>query len=89
MYEARNNNNYDHRSEDPVEGVPFKLTVNVSEEAPCSNLSEEMALLAKMESIDWDSFEYDFKLERSVLEECNSKIQHAMMSLLINGDNDT
>lgn len=68
--------------EDPVEGVPFHLTVRVSAEGGIDHLSEAMAVVARMESTDWDAYEYDFKLEHSVLDECSSKMQNAMLGLL-------
>lgn len=68
--------------EDPVEGVPFHLTVRVSSEGGVDHLSEAMAVVARMESTDWDAYEYDFKLEQSVLDECSSKMQVALLGLL-------
>ena len=60
--------------DDPLDGVPFKVTLNLSEEAPETSLSEAIAIVTRMEATDWDDYDYNFKLEQSVLDECNNKI---------------
>ncbi|XP_018024797.1 uncharacterized protein LOC108680484 isoform X2 [Hyalella azteca] len=70
--------------EDPTFGVPFKLTIEMDPASGSSELSEAMAVVARIQTIDWDQFDYNFKLEQNVLDECGAKLQNSMLDIINN-----
>ncbi|KAF2349290.1 UMA domain [Trinorchestia longiramus] len=66
--------------EDPMSGVPFKLTIDVDPTSGSRELSAAMAVVSRMQATDWDEFSYTFTLEQSVLQECSTKLQEIFLA---------
>lgn len=60
-----------------VDGIPFKLGSNVllEREAQSYDISSALQMISKINSFNWDEYEYSFELERSILKEFDSTEQ--------------
>ena len=65
---------FSNSHEDPLEDIPFKVNIQMSDEIPEDHLSEAIAVVTRMEATDWDEYQYNFKLEQSILQEWNSNL---------------
>jgi len=51
-----------------IDGVPFKLTVSEKGDAESREMTDALACTARLQAINWDAMEYDFRVEQSVLD---------------------
>lgn len=58
-----------------IDGVPFKLGSNVllQGDANSCDISSISQMITKINSFNWDEYEYSFQLEKSVLQEFSSR----------------
>ncbi|XP_071523934.1 uncharacterized protein [Panulirus ornatus] len=60
-----------------IDGIPFKLGSNVllESQTPSYDISSVTQMISKINSFNWDDYEYSFELERSILKEFDSTEQ--------------
>ncbi|KAG7156470.1 uncharacterized protein LOC121853702 [Homarus americanus] len=60
-----------------IDGVPFKLSsyVLLDKDVQSIDISSVAQMIGKINSFNWDNYEYSFELERSILQEFTSTEQ--------------